>query len=110
MYGSGKTTQDPKEAGDWAGALRNGDRKELRTRVAAALEQLRNNPHVDAAKTAAIGYCFGGTTVLELARSGADVKGVVSFHGDLTIASPAKAGQLKARIFVCHGGDDKFST
>ena len=73
-------------------ALKAGDRKELRTRVQAAVDQLKKNPHVDASKTAAIGYCFGGAAVLELARSGADVKGVVSFHGDLSIATPAQAG------------------
>jgi len=110
MYGDGKTTDKPDVAGQWAGALRNGDRVELRKRVQAALAQLKMDSHVDTAHTAAIGYCFGGTTVLELARSGADVKGVVSFHGDLSIASPAQAGQVKAQVLVCHGGDDTFST
>src|SRR5205807_9442909 len=56
----------------------------------------------------AIGYCFGGTTVLELARSGAEVSAVVSFHGDLSIAQPAAAGNVKAKVLVCHGGDDAF--
>jgi len=108
MYGDGKTTTKPDEAGQWAGALRNGDRKEMRARVQAALDQLKHNPRVDTSKTAAIGYCFGGTTVLELARSGADVRGVVSFHGDLSIASPAQAGQVKAKVLVCHGANDTF--
>ncbi len=108
IYGDGKTTEDPKEAGKWAGALKAGDRKELRARVEAALEQLKTHPNVDPKRTAAIGYCFGGTTVLELARSGADVSAVVSFHGDLSISQPAQAGQVKAKVLVCHGGDDKF--
>ena len=108
MYGDGKVTTKPDEAGQWAGALRKGDRKEMRARVAAALDQLKHNAHVDASKTAAIGYCFGGTTVLELARSGVDVRGVVSFHGDLSISSPAQAGQVKGKVLVCHGADDTF--
>lgn len=106
MYGDGKTTDDPKEAGKWAGALRGGDRKEMRIRIQAALDELKKNPNVDPARTAAIGYCFGGTTVLELARSGADVSAVVSFHGDLSIAQPATA--VKAKVLVCHGADDGF--
>lgn len=110
IYGDGKTTEDPKQAGAWAGALKAGDRKELRARVTAALEQLKANPNVDVTRTAAIGYCFGGTTALELARSGAAVNAVVSFHGDLSIAQPAEPGQVKAKILVCHGGDDSFES
>lgn len=108
MYGGAQVTDDPKMAGTWAGGLKKGDRKELRTRVQAALAQLKANPHVDPTKTAAIGYCFGGTTALELARSGADVSAVVSFHGDLSSAQPAQAGQVKAKVLVCHGADDSF--
>ncbi|HEX5243451.1 MAG TPA: dienelactone hydrolase family protein, partial [Tepidisphaeraceae bacterium] len=110
MYGNGMTTDDPNQAGQWSGALRNGDRKELRARVMAALDQLKSNPRVDASKTAAIGYCFGGTTVLELARMGADVRGVVSFHGGLSTQSPAEAGKVKAKVLACHGADDKFES
>ena len=77
-----------------AGALKK-DTKELRARATAALETLRKNEHVDASKIAAIGYCFGGTTVLELARSGADIAGVVSFHGDLATPTPAGPGQTR---------------
>src|SRR5947209_7600595 len=65
MYGEGKTTDKPDVAGQWAGALRNGDRVELRKRVQAALDQLKRDSHVDAGRMAAIGYCFGGTTALE---------------------------------------------
>jgi len=110
IYGDGQVTEDPKQAGKWAGALKAGDRKELRARVTAALEQLKSNPNVDTTRTAAIGYCFGGSTVLELARSGAAVNAVVSFHGDLSIAQPAAPGEVKAKILVCHGGDDSFES
>ena len=107
-YGGGKTAQDPKEAGTLAGALRAGDRKELRERTQAALEVLKKNEHVDTSRVAAIGYCFGGTAVLELARSGADVAGVVSFHGGLSTAHPEEAKNIKGKVLVCHGGDDAF--
>jgi dienelactone hydrolase len=106
IYGDGKNTTDPKQAGTWAGEMRAGDRKELRARIAAALDRLKRDPRVDAARTAAIGYCFGGGAVLELARSGADVTGVVSFHGNLDTAIPASPGEVKARVLVCHGAND----
>ena len=110
IYGDGKVTADPKQAGAWADALEAGDRAELRTRIAAALARLKSDPRVDPSKTAAIGYCFGGSTVLELARSGAEVNGVVSFHGHYDTADPAKPGQVKARILACHGADDPFTS
>ncbi|HWE04536.1 MAG TPA: dienelactone hydrolase family protein [Tepidisphaeraceae bacterium] len=110
VYGNGQTTDDPKQAGKWAGALRAGDRKELRARVAAALERLKSDPNVDPTRMAAIGYCFGGTAALELARSGAAVRAVVAFHSDLSTAQPAQAGQVKAKILVCHGADDTFES
>ena len=110
IYGDGKVTADPKQAGAWADALEAGDRAELRTRIAAALARLKSDPRVDPSKTAAIGYCFGGSTVLELARSGAEVNGVVSFHGHYDTADPAKPGEVKARILACHGADDPFTS
>lgn len=110
MYGNGMTTQDPKQAGAWAGGLKAGERKELRGRVRAGLAVLRRSPDVDPSHLAAIGYCFGGTTALELARSGADVQAIVCFHGGLDTAMPAVAGQIKAKVLVCHGGDDKFES
>ncbi|MDB5354545.1 MAG: dienelactone hydrolase [Phycisphaerales bacterium] len=108
VYGNGLTTEDPKEAGKLAGALKAGDRKELRIRVVAALQQLKANPNVDPNKTAVIGYCFGGTAALELARSGADVSAAVSFHADLSTSQPAQPGELKAKVLVNHGADDTF--
>jgi dienelactone hydrolase len=106
LYGGGTVAADRKQAAVLAGVLKAGDRKELRARIAAALAQLKKDPRVDPEKTAAIGYCFGGTTVLELARSGAELRGVVTFHGGLDTQDPAQAGKVKAKILVCHGADD----
>jgi len=105
IYGKGVRPTDPKECAVQAGTYKN-DLPLLRRRVLLGLDQLKAQPGVDAAKLAAIGYCFGGTSVLELARSGANVRGVVSFHGGLSTTKPAKAGDIKARILVCHGGAD----
>ncbi|MEO5802221.1 MAG: dienelactone hydrolase family protein, partial [Verrucomicrobiota bacterium] len=80
IYGKGVRPTNPKEAGALAGKYKS-DRKLLRERVQAGLDELKKNSMTDSKKIAAIGYCFGGTTALELARSGADVSGVVSFHG-----------------------------
>lgn len=106
-YGGGKNAADVKQSAEWSGALK-ADRPELRKRITGALETLRKQDRVDPTKIAAIGYCFGGTTVLELARSGADVQGVVSFHGGLSTTMPAKAGEMKAKVLVCHGAVDPF--
>lgn len=106
IYGDGVVATDRTEAGALAGRFRGGDRALLRDRVNAGLQTLRANPLVDRHKVAAIGYCFGGTAVLELARSGADIAGVVSFHGGLDTPRPAAPGVLKARVLVLHGADD----
>lgn len=105
MYGGGQVARDAQEASALAGALK-ADRKELRARVNAAFAALRSRKFVDPRRTAAIGFCFGGTTVLELARSGAPVTGVVSFHGGLTTPMPAEAKTIKAKVLVLHGADD----
>ena len=105
IYGKGVRPTDPKECAVQAGTYKN-DIPLLRRRVLLGLDQLKRHSGTDPAKLAAIGYCFGGTSVLELARSGADVRGVVSFHGGLSTTKPAKAGDIKARILVCHGGAD----
>lgn len=105
IYGKGMRPKDRAEAGKLAGTYK-GDRKLLRERVNAGLAELVKNPKVDAAKTAAIGYCFGGTAVLELARSGARVAGVVSFHGGLDSPAPADGKQIKAKVLVLHGAAD----
>ena len=108
-YGDGKSTEDPKEAGAWVGPVRS-DPAKLRALGNAALDQLKARPEVDQTKLAAIGYCFGGTAVLELARAGADLKGVVSFHGGLATTAPAKAGDVKAQVLVAHGLADPMVT
>jgi dienelactone hydrolase len=88
-----------------AGKYKN-DRALMRARVQAGLDALAGSELCDPRKVAAIGYCFGGTSVLELARSGADIAGVVSFHGGLDTPTPADAKNIKAKVLVLHGGDD----
>jgi len=105
MYGKGVRARDGKEAGALAGKYM-GDRKLMGARAAAGLDVLRNRPETDPTRLAAIGYCFGGTTVLELARSGADLVSVVSFHGGLDTPTPGDARNIKAKVLVLHGGDD----
>ena len=105
IYGNGTVTKDPKEAGRLAGEMR-GNQPLLRARAQAALKTLAATPAVDPKRLAAIGFCFGGTTVLELAYSGADLKGVVSFHGGLTSPQPEELKDIKAAILVLHGADD----
>lgn len=107
MYGKGVLAKDAKEAAALAGIYK-GDRKLMRARAAAGLDVLRNRPETDRARLAAIGYCFGGTTVLELARSGADLVSVVSFHGGLDTPAPGDARNIKAKILALHGGDDPY--
>jgi len=109
MYGKGVYAKDHDEAAKLSGALR-GDRHTMRGRILAALEVLKSFPRVDAQRLGAIGYCFGGSAVLELARSGAEVDAVVSFHGALDTPMPAPPGAVKGKILVCHGADDAFVT
>ncbi len=106
IYGKGVRAKNAKEARALATKYRGGDRKLLRQRANVGLAKLKSLPRVDAAATAAIGYCFGGTTVLEMARSGAATRGVVSFHGGLTTNAPEDAKNIKAKVLVLHGGDD----
>jgi len=80
----------------------------LRTRVNAGLDVLRKHQLTDPKRIAAIGYCFGGTTVIELARSGADIAGVVSFHGALDSPNPADGKNIRCRVLALHGADDPF--
>lgn len=107
IYGKGDRPKDFKEAGQFAGKYK-GDRTLLRQRVNAGLETLRKMKTVDAKHIAAIGYCFGGTTAIELARSGAEVVGVVSFHGGLDSPTPADGKNVKCKVLACHGADDPF--
>jgi dienelactone hydrolase len=82
------------------------DRSELRSRARAALDALRAQPGVDGARLAAIGYCFGGATALELARSGAPLAAIATFHAGLIPELPEDAGRVRAKVLVCHGADD----
>ena len=107
MYGNGATTTDPAEAGKLAGAIRK-DNKAFRDRAAAGLKVLAEQPTVDATKLAAIGYCFGGTTCLQLVCSGADLKAVVSFHGGLFKPTPEDAKAIKGKVLICNGAADTF--
>ena len=106
IYGKGIRPQAP-AAGKEAGKYKT-DRALLRARVNAGLDVLSRDERTDASKLAAVGYCFGGTTVLELARSGAPVKAVVSFHGGLDSPTPADGKNIKAKILALHGADDPF--
>jgi dienelactone hydrolase len=85
------------------------DRKLLRARANAALDVLRKNPLTDKNKIVAIGYCFGGSTVLELAMSGADIKGIVTFHGGLASPTPGDLANFHGKVLVCHGADDPYN-
>jgi len=109
MYGGGKTAGHPEEAGSFAGELRR-NLPLAKERFLAALKLLKEQPTVDAGKIAAIGYCFGGGVVLEMARAGIDLDGVVSFHGNLTTDNPAKPGTVQAKVLVLNGGADTFTT
>jgi dienelactone hydrolase len=109
IYGKGIRPKDAKEAAAQAGIYR-ADRKLMRERAKAGLEQLKSYKFVDPKRVAAMGYCFGGGVVLELARSGADISGVVSFHGNLDTPHPEDARNIKARILACHGANDPFVT
>jgi dienelactone hydrolase len=105
IYGKGVRPQDPHEAAKEANKYKS-DPQLLRARMNAALKELRRSPHVDQKRIAAIGYCFGGTAALELARSGADIAGAVSFHGGLATEMPTT--HMKAKVLALHGADDPF--
>jgi dienelactone hydrolase len=107
IYGKGIRPADSKAAGAEAGKWKS-NRANLRKRARAGLDLLAANPHVDGKKLAAIGYCFGGTTVIELARSGAPLAGTVSFHGGLDSPTPADGKNIKGKVLVLHGADDPF--
>ncbi|MBX3441926.1 MAG: dienelactone hydrolase family protein [Planctomyces sp.] len=107
MYGEGRTTEHPQEAGAMASEVRKNVDDWVR-RAVAALEVLKSQPQCDAERLAAIGYCFGGSTALQLGFSGADVDAVVSFHGALPGPTPEQVKRTKASVLVCHGAQDSF--
>jgi len=107
MYGEGKHTEHPREAGQFAGAVRKNI-EVWQGRAQAALKVLVDQPQVDAKKVAAIGYCFGGSTALQLAFTGAELKAVVTFHAGLAVPDAKQAKAIKAKLLICHGAADKF--
>jgi dienelactone hydrolase len=108
MFGERRQARNLQEVANLVGDLRN-DPQTLRARGRAALATLAALPQVDAGRLAAIGFCFGGAVVLELAREGCDLKAVVSFHGVLTTRMPAVAGAVKASVLVCTGAEDPLA-
>jgi len=107
VYGKGIRPANTDEAAKEAGKYYE-DRALWRSRIAAGLDVLRKQKGADPARIAAIGYCFGGGGVLELARSGADLAGVVTFHGSLDTPNPEDARNIRAKVLVCHGAADPY--
>jgi dienelactone hydrolase len=105
LYGKGLFTADIPRAHELMTALRT-DVDRWRQRGRAALEAAANLRAVEPTQMAAVGYCFGGQTALELGRSGAEIAAIVSFHGGLASPRPQDAARLKARVLACHGGAD----
>jgi dienelactone hydrolase len=107
IYGKGVRPKPPKESGETM-AIYMKDRPLLRARVRAGYDILKGHALADTSKLAAIGYCFGGTTVLELARSGAELAGTVVFHGELHTPTPDDAKAIRSRVLVLNGADDPY--
>ncbi len=108
IYGKGVRPKSMEEASKLAGSFREGDRKLLRARGLAALDTLKAQAGVDPNNLAILGYCFGGTAALELARSGAPLKGTISFHGGLSTPKSEDAKNIKGKVLALHGADDPF--
>jgi dienelactone hydrolase len=108
MFGERQQARNLQEVAKLVADLRNQP-ETLRARGQAALATLAALPQVDADRLAAIGFCFGGSVVLEIAREGADLKAAVSFHGVLTTRTPAASGKVKASVLVCTGADDPLA-
>jgi len=107
IYGKGIRPKNLQDAGQLAGTYKS-NRNLLREHLLGGLKKLRSMDGVDGGKILAVGYCFGGTSVLELARAGADIRGVVSFHGGLDSPRPADGSKIKAKVLILHGADDPF--
>jgi dienelactone hydrolase len=105
MYGNGQIAPDPKVAQELATPFYK-DPSLAKTRLDGAVNFLKSYPETDSAEIAAIGYCFGGFVVLNAAKLGSDLKGVVTFHGGLEGVKPSKG--MKTKFLICHGGDDQF--
>jgi dienelactone hydrolase len=109
MYGEGKIADHPKDATAFSSAVMK-DPVLLEKKFRAALAELSKHPDVDTNNIAAIGYCFGGAVVLEMAKRGLPLKAVVSIHGSLAPVSTAKAGRIKSKVLVLNGAADPFIT
>ncbi len=107
MYGAGKQASHPEDAQKFSSEIAN-NMALGRQRFEAAMELLKKQPTTNGSDIAAIGYCFGGAVVLQMAREGLDLDAVVSFHGSLGTTQPAQPGVVKAKILVAHGGADPF--
>lgn len=109
MYGDKKVTTEASQANEWM--MQTFTQPEtIVQRATAALDTLSAQPEVDATRLAAIGFCYGGKVVLDLARSGANLKAVATFHANLSAQTPAQQGQVKAEILVLHGELDSMVT
>jgi dienelactone hydrolase len=106
MYGKGMVTTDAAKATEWSNAVK-ADMKNAVARAQLGLDTLKAQPMVDTTKISAIGYCFGGSIVLHMARNNFPLAGVVAFHGDLS-PGPTPATQITPKVLVCHGADDTF--
>jgi dienelactone hydrolase len=108
MYGKNKVTVHPEQAKEFMKQVTENVNA-WQQRALAGLDVLRNQPNTDPNRIAAIGYCFGGSTVQQLAYSGANIKGIVSFHGSLLLPPASAAKQIKAKFLICHGAADPFT-
>ncbi|MEQ1723643.1 MAG: dienelactone hydrolase family protein [Pseudobdellovibrio sp.] len=108
IYGKGIHPKDTNEAGALAGKYKAGERKEMRSRATAAYNTLASNKLVNVNKIAAMGYCFGGTVALDMARIGLPLTGVISFHGGLAGAKPDDAKSIRTKLLVLHGAIDPY--
>ena len=107
VYGKGQNPKDVKAAGELSGKFKK-DRKLLRENLTIALDELKKQKNVDVKQLAVAGYCFGGTASLELARTGVELTGAISFHGGLDSPTPADGKNIKAKVLALHGSNDPF--
>lgn len=108
VYGKDVRPTNRSEAAAAAGKWRGGDKEAFRQRLKAGMDAALEHELADAGRVAAIGYCFGGSAVMQLARSGAELRGVVPFHGGYSLEPQGDAGNIKAKVLILHGADDKF--